>query len=321
MNILFLIIFLFFIGVFAGFEAGFYVLNPVKLDILTAKKNNNAILLKWFKKHKEHLITSVLIATNLFNYLFSGLLLLTLSSIDIRYRLFLSTFIGTFFVFVFGEIYPKFLFQSYSGTLNYIFVKVIYIFHILLFPVSFIIMSLTAFMTRILRIKRKKISHIYSRKSIAAFIEQAHKFNIIDKPKRKMLYSILKLKQSIVSDIMVKKENVVCFHLDDNISKVIEALKTRQYKRYPIFDGQNGIMILNSMSLFWQEGEIKKIRDIFEHLIKPVYIDESSSQLSAMQTMQSNNCVLAIITKENEFSGILTLRDIIDSSITPFPDL
>ena len=323
MNIILLVLFLGFIGMFAGFEVGFYTINPVRLDILAEKKHRPALLLKHFRKHKEHLIISILIGTNLFNYLFSGFLMHSLGSVGQRYRVLLSTLIGTGFGFVFAEVYPKFLFQRYPDLLTYGFVRIIYVFHRIFLPVGYILKLITEFFRKVLRINKSSIDHVYGRKSLVGFIDQAHAMRYIDKAKKDMLFSILRLKDSGVSELAVTPEGVISFYMDDTYEKVMGIIRKYPYKRYPVLDRKTGrvLKILNVLHLFWNETDWACLKDLSSLLNDPVFISSQDSLLTVMQKMQSRSSVMAVIVNGDKYSGIVTLRDIINGAITKVKDL
>ncbi len=324
MNILLLILFLFSIAMFAGFEVGFYVINPVKLDIQAEREQRSAILLKWFKKHKEHLIISILIGTNLFNYLFSGLLMHSLGNVNETYRVFLSTIIGTACVFLFAEVYPKFLFQTYPDILTYLFAGIIYVFHIIFTPIGLILKLITELFRRIFRIRKSSMVNIYGRKSLVSFIDHVYEMKFIDKSKKDMLYSILQLKECKVKELMIDKKDVISFFSGDKKEKILDVIKSQPYKRYPIIDAEEDyhvIKILNTLSILWNEKSWHSLDELVADLSDPIFIGEDESQLHALQIMQSSSSVMAVVTENGMYTGIITLRDIINGSITKMKDM
>jgi len=122
----------------SGYEAGFLSVSEIKINALAQRGNKSAKVMVKLLKHKENVLTTLLIGNVI------ALVLLTYAFGQILFGIFqgvhagLQTIILTAFVFITCELFPKSLFRIYSFELTYKLSYFVYAAYIILLPISFV---------------------------------------------------------------------------------------------------------------------------------------------------------------------------------------
>lgn len=100
---------------------------------------------------------------------------------------------------------------------------------------------------------------------------------------------------------------------DAHYRSVLETIKSSRHTRLPIVSGDQVIGILHAKE-FISESEIAKID--WHQLVRPMTkVKASESILQAFKSMQLHKSHIALVTREGERYGIVTVEDIFEEFV------
>lgn len=216
----------------------------------------------------------------------------------------------TFLSVVIGELVPKTLalkfpmrFAKFGGAflhwLDWLFSPVVYLLEISTKMILSIFIS---------RLKSESLSDISGTVEIDN-LSDAHKqyvLNLIDVDKRK------------VKDILLPWSLVTKIDKDFRPYQVLEVIKKSGHTRIPVIENEEPIGVLHAKE-FISESEISKIDWL--QLVRPIiFINHDEKILSALKTLQNNKNHMAIILKDKNPIGIVTLEDIFEEVVGEIHD-
>lgn len=135
-------------------------------------------------------------------------------------------------------------------------------------------------------------------------LSETHKqyvLNLIDVDKRK------------AKDILLPWDLVIKIDSSAHQHEVLDVIKKSKHTRLPIISGENVIGILHAKE-FISEREITKINWL--ELVRPViFLNPEEPILNALKILQNNKNHMAIIKKQNQLLGVVTLEDIFEEVV------
>ncbi len=206
---------------------------------------------------------------------------------------------------VIGELVPKTLalkfpmrFAKFGGTFLHFLDKVFAPFVFLLEFSTKIIISL--FIKKLGSESMAEISGTIDIDNLTDTNKQ-YVLNLIDVDKRK------------VKDILLPWDMAIKISKDARPVDVLEIIKKSGHTRIPVLEGDVPIGILHSKE-FISESEISKIDWL--QLVRPIlFINFEEPILNALKVLQNNRNHMAVIVKDKEPIGIVTMEDIFEEVV------
>lgn len=318
-KILLLIILTLLNGVFSATEIAFLSINKYELGKKVKQGNKKALKIINLLNDSSSFLSAIQVVITLSGFLasafasesFAGeiasilkldfISLETLTSILVV----LITLILSYFTLVFGELVPKKIGLAYSNKISYAMVDVISLVLIIFKPFIFILKISTDLITKLLHIK-----------SNIGDTEEDIKNSIVDSSleelEKKILLNVFEFNDTKVSSVMTPKEDVICISIDSSIEDIIKVIKRYKYTRFPIVDNEKVVGILNIKDLIINKTDKFNIRNYMRKVISlksDMIIDD------AFLYLNSHYEAMAIVMKDNQYIGIVTIEDIVEDVI------
>ncbi len=130
---------------------------------------------------------------------------------------------------------------------------------------------------------------------------------------------IFRFAEERVVHVMRPRADMVALDLDESPDSVKEKLSTSGFSRFPVYRGDlsNIVGIVHAKDLLSQEGPL----DLHPLLREALFVPETKSLLSMLQTFQATRSHMAIVL--NEFGGtegLVTLEDVLEEIVGEIRD-
>lgn len=214
---------------FSGSETGFYRVTRVRL-VMDAKSGNwISRTLLWLANHSTVVVATVLIGNNIANYLVSfGLLLAS-------QRLFadwiemqsLMPLLMTPFLFVYGELLPKYLYYQVPYRLLNRGAPLMFLFTILFSPVSLLVIALERWWQRSLGSKSTKVGATFERQELQRVLVEGQEAGVLLPIQREIAQNMFTYGVRPVRQFAVPLRAIPLVRLDADRQEVIRQAGRR----------------------------------------------------------------------------------------------
>ena len=155
---------------FAGSETAYISTNQIRLEIWAKKKIKSALKAKHYFDNPDLFLSTTLVGNNLSNVLttsYATIYLIAFWNETVTWA------VITFVVLLVGEIIPKILFRTFAHGLILKVVRLMRIFHFILFPLIVISVKLSTVALGIMRIKKRNEKIIFDKNDISVLLNEA----------------------------------------------------------------------------------------------------------------------------------------------------
>jgi CBS domain containing-hemolysin-like protein len=176
-------------------------------------------------------------------------------------------------------------------------------------------------------INRQKLffwrTHEYIKEEIAAILEKARKYGLIDKSSKEMIENILDFAHILVREIMIPRMEIRAVSTEATIGEIIKEVIESRHTRIPVYrntiDNIVGILNAKDLLLFWTKQITKE--DILTILTKPYYIPETKNTHLLFHELKENKKHIAIVIDEyGGTAGLVTLEDLLEEIVGEIRD-
>ena len=160
-------------------------------------------------------------------------------------------------------------------------------------------------------------------REIQSIIDAGEESGLIDPQSGEMIQSIFAFRETLVSEVMLPRTEIVAIPSNSTIEEIIELIARHGHTRMPVYSGSvdNIIGILNVKDLlkFWSKPVSEN--DITLSLRKPYYIPETKNTLLLLHELKQKKGHMAIVIDEyGGTSGLVTLEDLIEEIVGEIDD-
>jgi CBS domain containing-hemolysin-like protein len=160
-------------------------------------------------------------------------------------------------------------------------------------------------------------------KELQSIIDAGEESGLIDTQSGEMIQSIFAFRETLVSEVMIPRTEIVAIPSDATIEEIIELIAKNGHTRMPVYSGSvdNIIGILNVKDLlkFWSKTVSEN--DVILSLRKPYYIPETKNTLLLLHELKQKKGHMAIVIDEyGGTSGLVTLEDLIEEIVGEIDD-
>ncbi len=304
---------LLFSAFFSGMEIAFLGRNRLREEIDRKQSPMFDYIANRFSHNSSNYITTILVGNNIALVIYSmymSMLLVGLFGIE---NALWQTIISTIVILFIGEYIPKSVVRRNPNFYYLALSPVIYLFYILLYPVTRLTTMLSYLLMRLMgrRIEQRVESTEFNRDDLASLVEaeniEAHEEQEED---IRLFQNALDFADLRVRDCMVQRVDVEAVDLESTtIEELTERFVETKYSRIFVWHDtiDNIIGYVNSKSLFENP---KSISDI---LIKTIYVAETMPLNTMLETFTKRKASIAVVIDEfGGTAGIISLEDVLE---------
>ena len=305
---------------FSGMEIAFVSSNRVNLEIEKKQKGLIPKLLSIITKDPSRFISTMLIG-NSFALVIYGLFMgqfiidylsfLFSPSMNELTVLLLQTIISTLLILIAAEFIPKVLFQIYSNFSMKIFSIPAYIFYIILYPITGLVIIISNFILKtFFKVNVDESEFSFSKVELENYIE-----NEIDKSDNNLdseieiFQNALELSEIKARDVMVPRAEIIALENTSSIINAKELFVETGFSKIPIYRNS----IDNIVGYIHSFDFLKKPQNINEFILPVVFVPEPMLVNDVLEKLTRESKSIAVVIDEyGGTSGIITVEDIVE---------
>ena len=303
-------------ALFSGMEIAFINKNRLRLEIDRKQSRMFDFIAGLFSRRQAEYITTILVGNNIALVIYSMSLSFVLREMFglKEGSILIETIIPTIIIIFLGEYLPKSIFRQKPNFYYRYLSPVMYLFYILLYPIT---RATTLLSYAMLRLVGRKASdaerHLtFDRSDLESLLENNNSSEMASEADNdiKMFQNALDFADLRVRDAMVSRVDVEAVDIDectmdDITAKFVETM----YSRIFVWRGSidNIIGYVNSKSLF------ENPKSISEALMKVDYVAETLPLHDLLTQFTKNKSNIAVVIDEfGGTAGIISLEDVLE---------
>ncbi len=319
-NIIYILWALLFSAFFSGMEIAFVSSNKLRFELDKKQKSLSSAILSIFYRNPQQYISTMLVGNNIclvvYGMLMAKVLEPALSFMGSQLLItFSQTIIATIIVLVTGEFLPKTIFRISPNLWLKIFSLLIYLFYILLYPISKFSSWLSIRFMKLfgIGISSDVKENIFSRIDLNYLIQESFDNDKVENEfdnEVKFFQNALDFSKVKLRDCFVPRTEIIAHDYD---TTELETLKQTFIEtglsKIPIYKSNidNIIGYIHSSEMFQHQREWKKyINQI------PIVPENMAAQKLMKVFMQQKKSIAVVVDEFGGTAGIVTLEDIIE---------
>ena len=323
-NLLLLIILIAINGIFSASELAFLKINKYELKNKIKMHDKKAIRIDKILSDQSAFLSTIQISITLAGFLASAFAadyfadyflqiinISFISSSTLRTILvIIITFILSYVTLIFGELVPKKIAINNPYKIACLFIGLISFVKTFFSPVIKLLTLSTNFICKIFKIKENEDK--ITEDEIKKIILLGNTEGVIEEKEKDYILNIFNFNDIEVGKIMTKKEDVVMININDDMKNILSTIKESKYTRFPVYDKNEIIGILNVKDFILNYNELKDLRSIVRTVNKYEYTEKIDD---VFRIMQKNNESISLIYNKKEMVGIVTIEDAIEEIV------
>ncbi|MBO5671804.1 MAG: HlyC/CorC family transporter [Alistipes sp.] len=304
---------LMFSAFFSGMEIAFLGRNRLREEIDRQHNPLFGRISDVFAHNAGNYITTILVGNNIALVIYSmSMSVLLVELFDMQNAL-LQTIISTVIILFIGEYIPKSVVKRNPNFYYSIFSVVMYLFYIILYPVSRLTTLISYGLIRLTgrRIEQRDEPTEFNRDDLASLVESENiEVQLEDEEDIRLFQNALDFADLRVRDCMVRRVDVEAVDLESTtIEELTERFVETNFSRIFVWHDSidNIIGYVNSKSLFENPKEISDI------IIKTIYVAETMPLQAMLETFTKRKASIAVVIDEfGGTAGIISLEDVLE---------
>lgn len=323
-NLLLLIILIAINGIFSASELAFLKINKYELKNKIKIHDKKAIQINKILSDQSAFLSTIQISITLAGFLASAFAadyfadyflqiinISFISSSTLRTILvIIITFILSYVTLIFGELVPKKIAINNPYKIACLFIGLISFVKTIFSPLIKLLTLSTNFICKIFKIKENEDK--ITEDEIKKIILLGNTEGVIEEKEKDYILNIFNFNDIEVEKIMTKKEDVVMIDINDDMKNILSTIKESKYTRFPVYDKNEIIGILNVKDFILNYNELKDLRSIVRTVNKYEYTEKIDD---VFRMMQKNNEPISLIYNKKEMVGIVTIEDAIEEIV------
>ena len=306
---------------FSGMEIAFLNKNRLKLEIDRKQSRMFDYIAGVFSRHQGQYITTILVGNNIVLVIYTMCLSLLLRKLALALgwnsvsegSIVIETIIPTIIIIFLGEYLPKSMMRSNPNFFYRYLSPVMYVFYLILYPVSRAITQLSYAILRL--IGRKPNVGGYHSEFDRSDLEDLLESNSAEPTAEsdndiKMFQNALDFADLRVRDAMVSRVDVEAVDVDDcTMQELSSRFVDTMYSRIFVYKGSidNIVGYVNSKSLFEEPKSIEGV------MMKVDYVAETMPlQDMLTQFIKRKSSIAVVIDEFGGTAGIISLEDVLE---------
>jgi len=304
---------------FSGMEIAFISSN--KLYIELEKKENNFIgtILAKLTKNPSNFITTMLVGNNIalvvYGFYMGAFIMTFLTSYIVNnFVMFLvQTVISTLIILITAEFLPKAIFRVYANeTLKYFAIPA-YLFYLLFYPISKVIMIISNFLLKVVfKAESEVVQSVFSRVDLGNFIseqlESVNESKEIDS-EIQIFQNALEFQSVKAREAMIPRTEIVAVDLSESITVIRNLFIETGLSKILVYKNNLDEIIgyIHSFELFKKPSKLRSILLPVEYVPETMMINDVLNNL-----MKKRKSIAVVIDEYGGTSGIITVEDIVE---------
>lgn len=223
---------------------------------------------------------------------------------------------------VLGEIVPEAVGSTYATALILWFVNPTRWLMTLMNPVVVVVLAISKLISSALG--SSGLVNTVTEEEIMTLVDAGHTGGTIEEEEKDMIYSVLQLDQTRVSEVMVPRIDVVGIEIDKTPEEAGKIFISTGFSRIPVYedniDNIKGLLYAKDVLAYWTDDDdsTKTIKDLMR---QAYFVPETKPADELLKELQAKKVHLAIVVDEyGGTAGLVTIENIIEEIIGDIQD-
>lgn len=186
-------------------------------------------------------------------------------------------------------------------------------------PFVWLLNTLSTGLLKLLRIRRTRREAV-SEEEIRTLVAESAEQGILDADERNMVSRVLRLGDRNVGAVMTPRTRIAWLNIEAPLEDNLAVLRSTTFSCYPVYRGDEsdvlGVVLIKRLV----EGLLNDKPDLFNSIIKPIYVPAAVRALDLLDTFRDTHIRLALVVDEyGDIEGLITLNDLLGTVIGKAP--
>jgi CBS domain containing-hemolysin-like protein len=302
-------------GFFSSAETALFSISKTKARHLAKEGGRPDELILRMKDDPHRLLTTILIGNNVVNVAASALATAVTLNAFPNYAVGVATFVMTFLILVFGEVFPKSLATRNNIAIARFVIGPIYILAWLFTPVILVLNFIPKLTGRI------KETPSITEEELMTFVEVVEEEGEIKEAEKELIENIFEFDDTKASEIMTPRGDMFVVDIGDPLD--LKVVAESGFTRIPVVDGDldHVVGILNIKDVFMHQATSKEQVQLSTIMHKPYFVPENKKLDKLLQQFKKRSHHIAIVVDEHGgVSGLITLEDALEEIVGEIRD-
>ncbi|MEM6751160.1 MAG: CNNM domain-containing protein [Planctomycetota bacterium] len=302
-------------ALYSGLETGSYQLNRIRLHVRAEKGQRTAQSLAKLLGKPAVLLTTLLLANNVANYLgtLSLSVLLDGAGLSPIQTIVLNTLIVTPVLFVFGEVLPKDLFGAAADRVMYRLAPVLTFTRTVAYAtgLGFVVQAFSAVVLRLVG-QRDGLTVLHPRRRFGQLVREGVGYGVLSDEQSGLAERVLASAGRKIGDEMVPWDRAVILRHDEPAERLRELADRSGRSRFPVVQGDQVVGVVNAVAYLARPADAP--HTTLADLAEPAVTLRSAAPLrSGLARMQQEHVGLAVVVDDDQKPvGVATVKDLIE---------
>ena len=314
---------------FSGMEIAFISANKLKIELDRKQGAFGSRIISFFSEYPGQYIATMLVGNNIALVIYGIMMAVILEPLIVPFTdseiviLVIQTIVSTLIILLTAEFLPKTVFILDSNFALKIFSVPVFIFYILLYPLTRIVVAISRFLIRILTGKPLKMQageQVFGRIDLDHLLSKAHdQLNGIsdENDEIRIFQNVLDLSNVRIRDCMVPRNEIVALEENSTIEELKQILIETGLSKIIIYKETTD----NVIGYFHSKEIFKDPPDIKSRIINLPIVPETMPANKLLQSFIKEHKGIALVVDEfGGTSGIVTMEDILEEIIGEIED-
>jgi CBS domain containing-hemolysin-like protein len=226
---------------FSSSETAFYRIPKVRLKLDAMENDSAAKRILWFVNNPAQFVSTILVGNNVANYMVSTAAVFFIGAVctapseGVTVEI-ISTLILTPFLFVYGEMFPKYISLNIPNRILRLVSRPITFFSYLFYPVTALLCLLNRIISRLLGQTHQGLQLTLGRQDLAHVFSEGQETGILVDVQRQLANGVFSISNRNVSDYILPKENFPLITTDMSPEKVLEIAREFHLAELPVYE-------------------------------------------------------------------------------------
>lgn len=234
----------------------------------------------------------------------------------------------TYLTIILGEIVPKRIGINKPEFIACFWARPMLFFCTICTPVIWFLSASTSAVARIIGMGKPEVQPV-TEEEIRILLEQGAKMGTFEKEEPVLVDKVFRLADLSVSDIMTNRTQVEWIDVENSEENIMNDVLSVNHMHIPVGKGSlDDFLGMVSVNLVFQKyyeavhaGKDADLRNIVESCVRrPIYVPESMDIMKIVPLFREHSVhEAAVLDEYGNFSGLLTLRDILEEIVGAMP--
>jgi putative hemolysin len=219
---------------------------------------------------------------------------------------------------ILGHVVPEAVGSRYANTVALWTIRPVRVLVLLAKPLLSILLGLSRLLSSL--VKSEKLVNTITEEEIMTLVDAGNTGGTIEDEEKEMIYSVLQLDQTRVSEMMVPRIDMISVEINQSLHEAAEQFIQSGYSRIPVYeeniDQLRGLLYAKDLLEHWSASKDAPAKTIGD-LMRPAYfVPETKRADELLKELQARKVHLAIVIDEyGGTAGLVTIEDIIEEII------